>query len=275
MFGWSAFPLYDNETQEGILVKLKVNNIEFGYNSTPVLDNISMELDRSEIVGIVGPNGAGKSTLIRCIDRILKPKKGSILVDGNDIEKMTRLEIAREMGYVPQSTTRVFPASVIDTVLMGRRPHLGWKSSEEDMEKVLEVLEQLGILQFAMRDFNEISGGQQQKVLIARAIAQEADILLLDEPTSNLDIKHQLEVMEIMTDIVKKKGISAIMAIHDLNLASRYSSKILMMNRGRIFSAGSPESVLTAENIRHTYGVEVEVMSDRKRPYIIPIRAVK
>jgi iron complex transport system ATP-binding protein len=275
MSGRSAFSLYDNETQEGILVKLKVKNIEFGYNSTPVLDNISMELDRSEIVGIVGPNGAGKSTLIRCIDRILKPKNGSILVDGNDIDNMTRLEIARKMGYVPQSATRVFPASVIDTVLMGRRPHLGWKSSEEDMEKVLEVLEQLGILQFAMREFNEISGGQQQKVLIARAIAQEADILLLDEPTSNLDIKHQLEVMEIMNDIVRKKGISAIMAIHDLNLASRYASKILMMNGGRIFSAGSPVLVLTAKNIRHTYGVEVEIMSDRERPYIIPIRAVK
>jgi iron complex transport system ATP-binding protein len=188
---------------------------------------------------------------------------------------MTRLEIARKMGYVPQSATRVFPASVIDTVLMGRRPHLGWKSSEKDMEKVLKVLEQLGILQFAMRDFNEISGGQQQKVLIARAIAQDADILLLDEPTSNLDIKHQLEVMEIMDDIVKKKKISAIMAIHDLNLASRYADKILMMNKGQIFSAGNPDSVLTAKNIRQTYGVEVEVMSDRMRPYIIPIRAVK
>jgi iron complex transport system ATP-binding protein len=239
----------DNETKEGILVKLKVKNVEFSYNSTPVLENISMDLERSEVIGIVGPNGAGKSTL-------------------------TRMEIAKEMGYVPQTTARVFPATVFDTVLMGRRPHLGWKSSEEDIDKVLEVLELLGIMEFSMRDFNEISGGQQQKVLIARALAQEADVLLLDEPTSNLDIRHQLEVMDIMKGIVKKKGISAIVAIHDLNLASRYTDRLLMMNGGRIFAAGNPESVLTVENIRRAYGVEALVKNDGERPYIIPVRPV-
>ena len=255
-------------------MRLKVNKIEFAYNSTPVLENISMELDRSEVLGIVGPNGTGKSTLIRCIDHILKPRQGSILLDEDDITKMKRMEIAKKMGYVPQSTTRVFPASVIDTVLMGRRPHLGWKSSEEDMDKVLEILELLGIVEFAMRDFNEISGGQQQKVLIARALAQEADVLLLDEPTSNLDIRHQLEVMEILKNVVRKNGISAVMAIHDLNLASRYTDRILMMNGGRIFAAGDPASVLTVENIRQVYGVEVLVKSDGERPYIIPIRPI-
>ena len=255
-------------------MKLKVKGVEFGYNSTLVLEGISMDLDSSEIIGIVGPNGAGKSTLIRCIDRILTPGGGTILLDENDISNMTRMEIAKRMGYVPQTTTRVFPATVFDTVLMGRRPHLGWKSSEEDVDKVLEILELLGIMEFAMRDFNEISGGQQQKVLIARALAQEADILLLDEPTSNLDIRHQLEVMEIMTNIVHKKGISAVMAIHDLNLASRYTSRILMMNGGRIFAAGDPESVLTEENIRRAYGVEALVKSDGERPYIIPVKPV-
>lgn len=255
-------------------MKLKINNIEFAYNSTPVIENISMELDCSEILGIVGPNGAGKSTLIRCIDRILEPNRGSILLDGDDIRKMTRMEIAKRMGYVPQSTSRVFPATVFDTVLMGRRPHLGWKSSEEDMDKVLGILELLGIMEFAMRDFNEISGGQQQKVLIARALAQEADVLLLDEPTSNLDIRHQLEVMEIIKNIVRKNGISAVMAIHDLNLASRYTNRILMMNRGRIFAAGNPASVLTVENIKRAYDVEVLVKNDGGRPYIIPVRPV-
>lgn len=255
-------------------MRLKVDKIEFAYNSTPVLENISLELDRSEILGIVGPNGTGKSTLIRCIDRILKPQQGTILLDENDITTMNRMEIARKMGYVPQSTARVFPASVIDTVLMGRRPHLGWKSSERDLDKVLEILELLGIVEFAMRDFNEISGGQQQKVLIARALAQEADVLLLDEPTSNLDIRHQLEVMEIMTDIVRKSEISAVMAIHDLNLASRYTDRILMMNGGKIFAAGDPGSVLTVENIKRVYGVEVLVKSDEERPYIIPVRPI-
>ena len=255
-------------------MKLKVKNVEFGYNSTLVLEGVSMDLDSSEIIGIVGPNGAGKSTLIRCIDRILTPRGGTILLDETDISNMTRMEIAKRMGYVPQTTTRVFPATVFDTVLMGRRPHLGWKSSEEDVDKVLEILELLGIMEFAMRDFNEISGGQQQKVLIARALAQEADILLLDEPTSNLDIRHQLEVMEIMTNIVHKKKISAVMAIHDLNLAARYTTRILMLNGGRIFAAGNPESVLTEENIRRAYGVEALVKSDGERPYIIPVRPV-
>ena len=255
-------------------MKLKAKNVEFGYNSTPVLEKISMDLDRSEMVGIVGPNGAGKSTLIRCIDRILTPRGGTILLDENDISKMTRMEIAKRMGYVPQTTTRVFPATVFDTILMGRRPHLGWKSSEEDVDKVLEILELLGIMEFAMRDFNEISGGQQQKVLIARALAQEADILLLDEPTSNLDIRHQLEVMDILKGIVRNKGISAIVAIHDLNLASRYTDRLLLLNGGRIFAAGDPESVLTVENIRHAYGVEALVKSDGERPYIIPVRPV-
>ena len=255
-------------------MKLKVEDVEFGYNGTLVLEGISIDLGRSEIIGIVGPNGAGKSTLIRCIDRILTPKGGTILLDGADISNMTRMEIAKEMGYVPQTATRVFPATVFDTVLMGRRPHLGWKSSEEDVDKVLEILELLGITEFAMRDFNEISGGQQQKVLIARALAQEADILLLDEPTSNLDIRHQLEVMDIMQGIVRNNGISAIVAIHDLNLASRYTDRLLMMNGGRIFAAGSPESVLTVENIRRAYGVEALVKSDGERPYIIPVRPV-
>ena len=255
-------------------MKLKVKNVEFGYNSTLVLEGVSMDLDSSEIIGIVGPNGAGKSTLIRCIDRILTPRGGTILLDENDISNMTRMEIAKRMGYVPQTTTRVFPATVFDTVLMGRRPHLGWKSSDADVDKVLEILELLGIMEFAMRDFNEISGGQQQKVLIARALAQEADILLLDEPTSNLDIRHQLEVMEIMTNIVHRKKISAVMAIHDLNLAARYTTRILMLNGGRIFAAGDPESVLTAENIRRAYGVEALVKSDGERPYIIPVRPV-
>jgi len=255
-------------------VKLKVNNVKFAYGSVPVLDNVSMELNRAEVLGIVGPNGTGKSTLIRCIDRIVNPKQGSILLDDNDINKLSRMEIARKIGYVPQSVQGVFPASVIDTVLMGRRPYHGWSSNKEDLDYVLEVLELLGMMEFAMRDINEISGGQQQKVLIARALVQKADILLLDEPTSNLDIKHQMEVMEVVKNIVKNKGISAIIALHDLNLASRYADRIIMMKEGKIFAGGSPVSVFTEENIKQVYGVKALVNDDGERPYIIPIEPV-
>ncbi len=257
-------------------MKLKVNNVEFGYNSTPVLENISMELDRSEILGVVGPNGAGKSTLIRCINRILKPQRGSILLEGEEIKHMSMMEIAKKLGYVPQTASHTFPATVFDTVLMGRRPHIGWRSSKKDAKNVVEVLKLMEIEDLAMRDFNELSGGQQQKVLIARALAQEASTLLLDEPTSNLDIQHQLEVMEIIKDLVTKKGISAIMAVHDLNLASRYTDKVLIMKRGRIFDVGSPYDVLTPENIMSVYNVEAEVINrNGRRPYIVPIRSIR
>ena len=240
-----------------------------------ILKDVCIELVASEMLGVVGPNGAGKSTLIRRIDRILVPQKGSILLDERDIKEMRLMELARKMGYIPQSASQVFPATVFDTVLMGRRPHVDWRSSEKDMKKVLETLQMLNIEVFAMRDINELSGGQQQKVFIARALTQEPDVLLLDEPTSNLDIKHQLEVMDIIKNIVRERGIAAIMAIHDLNLASRYADRIIMMNGGTIFDAGDAVSVLTPENIKRVYGVEAEVNNNHGRPYIVPIRPVR
>lgn len=257
-------------------MKLKVKGLEFGYTSMPVLADVCLELAQSEMLGIVGPNGAGKSTLIRCINRILNPQRGRILLDENDIKKMDRIGLARKMGYIPQTASQIFPTTVFDAILMGRRPHIGWRSSEEDNEKVLDVLELLDIEDLAMRDIKELSGGQQQRVFIARALAQEPEVLLLDEPTSNLDIRHQLEVMEIIKDLVVKEGISAIMAIHDLNLASKYTDRVIIMKEGKIFDAGSPSNVLTPENIRSVYSVEAEVInrvdSNGGRPYIVPIR---
>ena len=254
------------------MVRIRIRDVEFSYASVPVLKNICMEVAESEILGIIGPNGAGKSTLLRCIDRILSPQKGTIFLNERDISKMSRLEIAKRMGYIPQSTTQVFPATVFETVLMGRRPHISWRCNERDVEKVLEVLHLLDLEGLAMRDINELSGGQQQKVFIARALVQEPDVLLLDEPTSNLDIKHQLEVMDIIKEIARKRGISAIMAIHDLNLAARYADRLIMMKNGMIYAAGEHFSVLTPENIREVYGVEVEVSKHNGRPFVIPLR---
>ncbi len=257
------------------MVKLKVKDVEFSYASVPVLKDVCIELAASEMLGVVGPNGAGKSTLIRCIDRILQPRKGSILLDGRDINEMRLMELAKKMGYISQSTSQVFPATAFDTVLMGRRPHIGWRSSEKDTEIALEMMKMLNIEKFAMRDINELSGGQQQKVFIARALTQEPDVLLLDEPTSNLDIRHQLEVMDIIKKIVREKGLSAIMAIHDLNLASRYADRIIMLNGGTIVDAGSPSAVLNSENIKHVYDVEAIVRNEAGKPYIVPIRPVR
>ena len=152
-------------------------------------------------MSLVGPNGSGKTTLIKCIDRILKPR-GSILLDGLELERMSRQEVARQIGYVPQSSSTPLATTVFDTVLMGRRPHISWRVADSDLDKVAEVLEKLHLEDLAMRDFAQLSGGQKQKVLIARALAQEPAVLLLDEPTSNLDMRHQLEVMEIVRDLV-------------------------------------------------------------------------
>ena len=208
---------------------------------------------------------------------LLTPSSEAISGTGTEREKkkMSMLELAKKLGYIPQSSAQVFPATVFDTVLLGRRPHVGWRSSEKDVKKALKALQMLNIEKFAMRDINELSGGQQQKVFIARALTQEPDVLLLDEPTSDLDIKHQLEVMDITKNIVREKGLSAIMAIHDLNLASRYADRIIMLNGGTIVDAGSPSAVLNSENIKHVYDVEAIVRNEAGKPYIVPIRPVR
>lgn len=259
----------------GMMIQLQAKGIVFGYNSSPILKDVSFEIGPSRLVTIVGPNGSGKSTLIKCIDRILAPERGSVLIDRRDVTKMDRMEIARNLSYVPQSSARTFSSNVFDTVLMGRRPHIGWLSSSDDEERVWEVLRLLGIEDLAMSGFGELSGGQQQKVLIARALVQETKAMLLDEPTSNLDIWHQLDVMNIVRDLVKKRRMTALMALHDLNLASKYSDGIIMMKKGRIMAAGDPASVLTPENIEAIYNVEVAVRSQSEEPFIVPIKQIR
>lgn len=257
-----------------MMIKLQAKDIIFSYDSVPILKNVSFEIPPAKLVSIVGPNGSGKSTLIKCIDRILTPQSGSILIDRKEITKMKRMDVARNIAYVPQNSLRIFPNNVVDTVLMGRRPHLGWLSSDDDEEKVWEVLRLLGIEELGMSNFNELSGGQQQKTLIARALVQEAEVLLLDEPTSNLDIWHQLDVMNIIRNLVHKKVITVLMAVHDLNLASRYSDRMIMMKGGRIVAAGEPSYVLTPENIESVYNVEAAVRRQSETPYIIPLKQV-
>ena len=258
-----------------MMIKLQIEGLTFGYNSDPILKDVCIKVAPAKLLSIVGPNGSGKSTLLKCIDRVLKPQRGSILLDRKEIMKMDRMEIAKQVGYVQQNVKRSFPTTVFDTVVMGRRPHQGWHTSDEDHEIVWAILELLDIDQFALKYFNELSGGQQQRVLIARALAQEANVLLLDEPTSNLDIKRQLEVMDIVQDLVRKNRITAIVAIHDLNLASRYSDRMIMMKDGKIVVAGEPCDVLTAENIKTIYGVEVAVKNQSDAPYVIPLKPIK
>jgi iron complex transport system ATP-binding protein len=255
------------------MVKITIKDLTFSYASNKILDNLNVVIDSSEILSLVGPNGSGKTTLIKCMDRILRPK-GSIMLDARKLEDMSGVEIARIFGYVPQSSSTPLNTTVFDTVLMGRRPHISWRVSDADIEKVADTLELLHLEKFSMRDFSQLSGGQKQKVLIARALCQEPEVLLLDEPTSNLDMKHQLDVMETISSLVKEKGISAVMAIHDLNLASRFSDKLAMLMGGKVYAVGSPNALLTESNIGYVYGIEAQVMNDLDKPYVVPIRSM-
>ena len=256
-------------------MKLELDNITFSYNSVPVLHGVSFDVEPGQFVCLVGPNGSGKSTLIRCIDTILRPQRGRICLGGRDTRHIHRQELAKHMSYVPQVFAQTFPVTVWDSVLMGRRPHACWRSSERDLDKVAEVLELLGLEGLAMRDCNQLSGGQQQRVMVARALAQEPDVLLLDEPTSALDICHQLEVVETLIDLVRNRNIAAVMAVHDLNIAARYSDRVLMLKEGHIVTDGTPEKVFNVDNIAHVYGVEASIRREEDgKPSIVPMKRI-
>lgn len=256
-------------------LKLTIDHLSFSYSSFPVLKGIDLAIDLGEVLSIVGPNGSGKSTLLKCINRILKTKGNTVFVDGKDINKLNLKELSKIMGYVPQSSMSVFPFTVFDIVMMGRTPYIHWSPSEQDYEIVAETLDFLGLSDLAMRHFNELSGGEQQKVIIARALAQQPKILLLDEPTSNLDIKHQLEILCILKDLAQSKHCSIIVAMHDLNMASRFSDKMLMLKKGCIFAVGTPEKVLTEENIEAVYGIKAKVTkSIMGKPQVVPLEPI-
>lgn len=253
-------------------MKISAREIDFGYGKEPILKEACLDIHVGELVSIVGPNGTGKSTLIKCINRLLGIRNGEILLEQQSIKSMSRAKIAEKIAYVPQSSNNIFNLSVFDMVLFGRQPHASFRTSKEDRLKVLKALSILNIESLAMKNFNELSGGQQQKVVIARALAQETQIIVLDEPISNLDLRHQLEVMDILQNLVKGFGITVLMVMHDLNMAINYSDRIAVMNYGQVTAIGKPEEIMTKERIASVYGVEVEVLMVDGKPHIIPLR---
>ena len=253
-------------------LKLTINQLSFKYDGLQVLKDVNLDVKLGEMLSIVGPNGSGKSTLLKCINRILKTQQNTVLIDGEDTSKLNLKELSKIMGYVPQNSTNTFPFTVFDIVLMGRKPYIHWSLSERDTEIVAEMLDFIGIGELAMRHYNELSGGEQQKVIIARALAQQPQILLLDEPTSSLDIKHQLEILCILKSLAKTKHCSVIVAMHDLNLAGRFSDRMFMLKQGCIFTVGTPEAVLTEENIESVYGVKTRVTNSvLGKPQVTPL----
>ncbi|MCQ2069699.1 MAG: ABC transporter ATP-binding protein [archaeon] len=252
-------------------MELKVDSVEFSYpHKKNILKNVGFEMKAGEFVGIIGPNGSGKTTLLKCINRILEPQQGKILLNGEDLSKMRRIDIAKSIGYVPQSgNNEMSSPTVYEVVLMGRKPHGSWQMNSDDEEIVWKAMYDMNIDDLATQNFDSLSSGQVQRVLMARALAQQADIMLLDEPTSNLDLKYQMEVMNIIRGLVDDNGMGACAIIHDMELTFKFCDKVILMQNGEITAAGAADEVITPENIRSVYGVEAVIDRNYGRPHVI------
>ncbi len=253
---------------------LKIKNIDFSYRSSEVLNNVTFEVKSGEFLGIMGPNGSGKTTLLRCISNVLSPQIGIVLIDDKNIQELGKKEIARKIGVVPQTSGVDFAFTVSELVLMGRTPHVERFKSEttRDFRIAEKAMRLTDILHLAERTFDELSGGEKQRVIIARALAQEPEILLLDEPTVHLDIGSQIEILKLVRSLSEQKGIVVIAVFHDLNSAAQYSDKLMLLDNGKIVSKGFPDKVLTPENIKKTYDVDVIIKRHpiSNTPYITP-----
>ncbi|RQD75935.1 MAG: ABC transporter ATP-binding protein [Halanaerobium sp. MSAO_Bac5] len=252
-------------------MKMKADKIKFCYQDTAVFDELSLEIEKGKIISLVGPNGIGKSTLIKCLSNIYQADSGFVYLDGKNTLSIEAKELAKELGYVPQTQRNSFSISVYESILLGRKPYFNWKVRQEDKIIVEEILEKLNLQKLAEREVSNLSGGEMQKVAIARSLAQKPSIFLLDEPTSNLDLNHQLEVMNIITELAKEENAAVVMAIHDLNLAARFSDYIFLIAEKGKYISGKAEEVFTEENMEATYGVKVEIVESSKGMLIMPI----
>jgi iron complex transport system ATP-binding protein len=240
---------------------IRLEQVSLGYGSRIILENASLEALPGVILGIIGPNGSGKSTLIRGMTRLLNPISGQIFIDGYTINNVKHSELAKLIAVVPQNAVLPELFTAVEVVLMGRTPHLGLfrYESNNDFTIVHKAMEATNTAHLAERRIGELSGGEKQRLIIARALAQEPKIVLLDEPTAHLDINYQIETMELIRHLCRKQNLVVVIALHDLNLAVQYCDRLLILNRGKVYSQGIPEDVVTAPIIKEVYGADVYV----------------
>jgi iron complex transport system ATP-binding protein len=239
---------------------LRAENLDFSYNNSFHMEQINLDLARGDFMGIIGPNGSGKSTLLKLLAGYLRARSGRVLLEGKDIVTLSRNQVARKIAVVSQGARNEFEYTVEDIVRLGRLPYLShWQSEAPgDAEVVKEAMDITGVTQFRRRLFTRLSGGEAQRVLVAQALAQQPGILLLDEPTTHLDMAHQQELFGVLTGL-NRQGVTILAVLHDLNMAALYCSSLTALKGGRVFASGSVEAVVTAEKVSHLYGCRVEV----------------
>ena len=238
---------------------LNIENVTLGYGKRDVLKDVNLSVRCGEMLGIIGPNGSGKSTLVKGISRLLAPKKGRVLIDGQDTTHISRSELARLVAVVPQAPNLPDTYTAFEIVLMGRTPHLGLLRFEgqHDFDIAWRAMEITRTQPLAERRMDEISGGEKQRLTIARALAQESRLILLDEPTAHLDINYQVETLDFIRALCLKQNIAAVTVLHDLNLAAQYCDRLALLSGGRVHREGTPQEVITVQNIKEVYGAEV------------------
>lgn len=254
--------------------KLRTEKVKLGYDETVVIDGLTVEVPEGKITSVVGPNGCGKSTLLRSLARLMKPRGGAIYLDGDAISNLPTREVARRLGILPQNPAAPEGLTVRELAAQGRYPHQGWlrQWSKGDERAVEKALETTSILEFADRPLDTLSGGQRQRAWISMALAQETETLLLDEPTTFLDMAHQLEVLQLLARLNREEGRTILMVLHDLNNAARYSHYMIALSDGNVFDAGAPEELMTPALLREVFHVEADIVSDPRTgiPLCIP-----
>jgi iron complex transport system ATP-binding protein len=250
---------------------IEMSGVSFGYKADKmILHDVSLTIEKPEFICIVGPNGVGKSTLIKCMNGLLKPTSGTVKIYGKDVRSYALKDLAKIAGYVPVKTNDFSVLSVLDTVLIGRYARQSWRTRSEEVAMAYKALEAMEMQDYAMERFNDLSAGQHQKVSIARGLVQEPKILILDEPTSNLDIRHQIYVTAFLKKLSAKTGMTVVMISHDLNLAAKFADKVVVMEPpGRIHSIGTPAEVFTEETISEVYNVRCKIEDDEGSPHIV------
>ena len=265
-------------SRENPKTAIEVRGLSWQAEDIKILEGIGLEVSKNSFVGIIGPNGSGKTSLLRYISAWYKPQAETVFLYGGDILSRRGKELSREIAVIAQNMAIEFDFTAMDVVLMGRFPHISRFGSEgqEDIEKTKNVMELTGTWDLKDRLVTNLSGGELQRVMIARALAQETSILLMDEPISNLDISYQVEIMDLIKGYQQEKGLTVITVLHDLNIAAQYCERLILLNKGEVYCQGKPEKVLTKENIKAVYGIDVHIIENPSQgyPYIMPVFSI-